>query len=130
MAVIFRDKFWPKFQQEFSPKFQQEFLPKFHNFGSNLNKIFYKILVNLNILPIIFAVVLLSLLQYYNKNPVRNLVSISAILLLKYCYTFSYREECSEHTENLLLSLHHPFENAFLNINHLVLIHEGVNGVY
>ena len=83
MAVIFRDKFWPKFQQEFSPKFQ--------NFGSNPNKIFYKILVNLNILPIIFAVVLLSLLQYYNKNPVRNLVSISAILLLKYCYTFSYR---------------------------------------
>ena len=91
MAVIFRDKFWPKFQQEFSPKFQQEFLPKFQNFGSNLNKIFYKILVNLNILPIIFAVVLLSLLQYYNKIPVRNLVSISAILLLKYCYTFSYR---------------------------------------
>ena len=86
-----RDKFWPKFQQEFSPKFQQEFSPKFQNFGSNPNKIFYKILVNLNILPIIFAVVLLSLLQYYNKNPVRNLVSISAILLLKYCYTFSYR---------------------------------------
>ena len=84
MAVIFRDKFWPKFQQEF--------LPKFQNFGSNLNKIFYKILVNLNILPILFAVVLLSLLQYYNKNPVRNLVSISAILLLKYCYTFSYRQ--------------------------------------
>ena len=48
-------------------------------------------LVNLNILPIIFAVVLLSLLQYYNKNPVRNLVLISAILLLKYCYTFSHR---------------------------------------
>ena len=91
MAVIFRDKFWPKFQQEFSPKFQQEFLPKFQNFGNNLNKIFYKILANLNILPIIFAVVLLSLLQYYSKNPVRNLVSISAILLLKYCYTFSYR---------------------------------------
>ena len=91
MAVIFRDKFSPKFQQEFSRKFQQGFLPKFQNFGSNLNKIFYKILVNLNILPIIFAVVLLSLLQYYNKNPVRNLVSISAILLLKYCYTFSYR---------------------------------------
>ena len=87
-------KFWPKFQQEFWPKFQQEFLPKFQNFGSNLNKIFYKILVNLNILPIIFAVVLLSLLQYYNKNPVRNLVSISAILLLKYCYTFSYRLTC------------------------------------
>ena len=84
--------FWPKFQQEFSPKFQQEFLPKFQNFGSNLNKIFYKILVNLNNLPIIFAVVLLSLLQYYNKNPVRNRVSISAILLLKYCYTFSYRK--------------------------------------
>ena len=83
LAVIFRDKFWPKFQQEF--------LPKFQNFGSNLNKIFYKILANLNILPIIFAVVLLSLLQYYSKNPVRNLVSISAILLLKYCYTFSYR---------------------------------------
>ena len=75
----------------FWPKFQQEFLPKFQNFGSNLNKIFYKILANLNILPIIFAVVLLSLLQYYSKNPVRNLVSISAILLLKYCYTFSYR---------------------------------------
>ena len=91
MAVIFRDKFWPKFQQEFSPKFQQEFLPKFQNFGSNLNKIFYKILANLNILPIIFAVVLLSFLQYYRKNPVRNLVSISATLLLKYCYTFSYR---------------------------------------
>ena len=91
LAVIFRDKFWPKFQQEFWPKFQQEFLPKFQNFGSNLNKIFYKILANLNILPIIFAVVLLSLLQYYSKNPVRNLVSISAILLLKYCYTFSYR---------------------------------------
>ena len=91
LAVIFRDKFWPKFQQEFSRKFQQEFLPKFQNFGSNLNKIFYKILVNLNILPIIFAVVLLSFLQYYNKNPVRNLVSILAILLLKYCYTFSYR---------------------------------------
>ena len=91
MAAIFWDKFWPKFQQEFSPKFQQEYLPKFQNFGSNLNKIFYKILVNLNILPIIFAGVLLSLLQYYNKNPVRNLVSISAILLLKYCYTFSYR---------------------------------------
>ena len=90
-AVIFRDKFWPKFQQEFSPKYQQEFSPQFQNFGSNLNKIFYKILLNLNILPKIFAVVLLSLLQYYNKNPVRNLVSISAILLLKYCYTFSYR---------------------------------------
>ena len=72
-------------------KFQQEFCKKFQNFGSNLNKIFYKILVNLNILPIIFAEVLLSLLQYYNKNPVRNLVSISAILLLNYCYTFSYR---------------------------------------
>ena len=82
MAVIFRDKFWPKFQQEFSRKFQQEFLPKFQNFGSNLNKIFYKILVNLNILPIIFAVVLLSLLRYYNKNPVRNLVLISAKVLL------------------------------------------------
>ena len=95
MAVIFRDKFWPKFQQEFSPKFQQECLPKFQNFGSNLNKIFYKILANLNILPIIFAVVLLSLLQYYSKNPVRNLVSISAILSLKYCYTFSYRDKDS-----------------------------------
>ena len=82
MAVIFQDKFWPKFQQEFSRKFQQEFLPKFQNFGSNLNKIFYKILVNLNILPIIFAIVLLSLLQYNNKNPVRNLVSISAKVLL------------------------------------------------
>ena len=93
MAVIFRDKFWPKFQQEFSRKFQQEFLPKFQNFGSNLNKIFYKVLFNLNILPIIFAVVLLSLLQYYNKNPVRNLVSISAILLLKYCYTYFVQEE-------------------------------------
>ena len=92
MAVIFRDKFWPKFQQEFSQKFQQEFLPKFQNFGINLNKIFYKILANLNILPIIFAEVLLSLLQYYSKNPVRNHVSISAILLLKYCYTFSYRQ--------------------------------------
>ena len=99
LAVIFRDKFWPKFQQEFSPKFQKEFspkfqqgfLPKFQNFGSNLNKIFYKILLNLNILPIIFAEVLLSLFQYYNKNPVRNLVSISAILLLNYWYTFSYR---------------------------------------
>ena len=89
-AVIIWDQFWPKFQQEFSPKFQQIFLPKFQNFGSNLNKIFYKILVNLNILPIIFAVVLLSLLQYFNKNPVGNLVSISAILL-KYRYTFSYR---------------------------------------
>ena len=103
LAVIFRDKFWPKFQQEFSPKFQQEFLPKFQNFGSNLNKIFYKILVNLNILPIIFAVVLLSLLQYYNKNPVRNLVSISAILLLKYCYTFSYRDVYVYILSNMLL---------------------------
>ena len=99
LAAIFRDKFWPKFQQEFSRKFQQECLQKFQNFGSNLNKIFYKILANLNILPIIFAVVLLSLLQYYNKNPVRNLVSVSAILLLKYCYTFSYRNVCySEQT--------------------------------
>ena len=73
-------------------------LPKFQNFGSNLNNIFYKILVNLDILPIIFAVdlVLLSLLQYYNKNPVRNLVSNSAILLLKYCYTFSYRIHCEK----------------------------------
>ena len=75
-------------------------MPKFQNFGSNLNKIFYKILVNLNILPIIFAVVLLSLLQYYNKNPVRNLVSISAILLLNYCYTFSYRKEKKNYQDN------------------------------
>ena len=74
---------------------------KFQKFGSNLNNIFYKILVNLNILPIIFAVVLLSLLQYYNKNPVRNLVSISAILLLKYCYTFSYRKSQKPNTQFL-----------------------------
>ena len=116
MAVIFRDKFSPKFQQEFSPKFQQEFLPKFQNFGSNLNKIFYKILANLNILPIFFAVVLLSLLQYYCKNPVRNLVWISAILLLKYCYTFSYRNSDSLVTTLFVLNLTFSTESYCLKM--------------
>ena len=51
-------------------------------------------LANLNILPTIIAVVLLSLwLENKTKYqiPVQNVVHFTVIVLLKYCYTFSYR---------------------------------------
>ena len=57
MKVFWLSYLWTNFGQYFSTNFGQNF----KNFGDNLNKIFNKILANLNILPEVIAEVLLLL---------------------------------------------------------------------